>query len=93
MTDGLQNFSQQSYEIRVLGRIDPQRKDWFGGLDFSSFPSQDGLTVTILTGTLADQAALFGVMNRIRDLGLRLISVSQISPHLTQSQQTNCEKR
>ena len=66
------------YEIRINGRLDPLWEDWFGGLDFSTAPGPNGAAVTILTGVPADQAALFGVLNRIRDLGLRLISVNPI---------------
>ncbi len=79
MADGLPNASPQYYEIRVLGRVNPQWKDWFGGLELSTFLDQDSCPVTVLTGRLVDQAALFGVLNRIRDLGLRLVSVCQPS--------------
>ncbi len=76
MSDGVPKVFPQQYEIRVLGRINPQWKDWFGGLALVPLHSQEGHIVTVLTGVLADQAALFGVLNRIRDLGLRLISVN-----------------
>jgi hypothetical protein len=42
-------------------------------------PSQ-GLTITVLSGRVPDRASLFGILNRIRDLGLRLISVNRIEP-------------
>jgi hypothetical protein len=56
--------------ITVLGKIDPARSSWFDGLEMTA---QE--TTTILTGQVADQAALFGILNRIRDLGLSLVDV------------------
>ncbi len=58
------------YEIRVDGVLDGRWADWFGGLQVDS----DG-TQTIISGLLADQPALHGVLAKIRDLGLCLISV------------------
>jgi hypothetical protein len=56
--------------ITVLGRIDPARSSWFEGLEIIT-----GETTTLLTGQVTDQAALFGILNRIRDLGLLLEEV------------------
>ena len=58
-------------EIRVKGHLSSQWHDWFGGLSVENLP--DGQTM--LSGTLPDQAALFGVLGRVRDLGLALVSV------------------
>jgi hypothetical protein len=66
------------YEIQVAGRIAPERADWFDGMTSSMKASPDGGAVTVLSGRVADQAALFGILNRIRDLGLRLISVNPV---------------
>lgn len=63
------------YEIRVDGVLDDRWADWFGGLQVSSEATQ-----TVITGPLADQAALHGVLAKIRDLGLCLISVRRLSP-------------
>jgi hypothetical protein len=71
------------YEIQVAGRIAAERADWFDGMALTVRAAPDGGTVTLLSGPLADQAALFGVLNRIRDLGLKLISVSAIDPSST----------
>lgn len=60
------------YEIRVEGRLHPEWSTWFDGL---TIEDRDGETA--LTGHLADQAALYGVLIRIRDLGLPLISVNR----------------
>lgn len=61
------------YEIRVDGILDERWADWFGGLQVSS----DG-TQTVIAGLLPDQAALHGLLARVRDLGLSLISVRQL---------------
>jgi hypothetical protein len=60
------------YRIRVRGLFSPQASAWFEGL--SVVETVDGATV--LRGPLADQAALHGVLARIRDLGLELVSVT-----------------
>ena len=62
----------QSVEIQVKGQINQQWSEWFGGLTIShSDPAE-----TVLTGLVPDQAALYGIIARLRDLGLQLISVS-----------------
>jgi hypothetical protein len=61
------------YEIRVDGVLDDQWADWFGGLQVTS----DG-TQTLIIGLLADQPALHGLLIKIRDLGLCLISVHRL---------------
>ena len=63
------------YEIRVNSVLDDRWSDWFGGLRISS----DG-TQTMIVGLLPDQPALHGVLTKIRDLGLCLISVRRIDP-------------
>ena len=63
------------YEIRVRGHLDGRWADWFEGLTFTH--ESDG--TTLLEGPLIDQAALHGVLNKIRDLGLPMISVRYIS--------------
>lgn len=92
MTHGVPKVFPQHYEIRVLGRINPQWKDWFGGLTLVPLRSKEGRIVTVLTGVLADQAALFGVLNRIRDLGLRLISVNPNAPILFEYEETETQE-
>ena len=63
------------YEIRVQGRLDKARQVWFGSMTLS----YDARGNTVLLGP-ADQAALHGVLARIRDLGLPLLSVRRIPP-------------
>jgi len=59
------------YEIRLQGRLDGRWASWFDGMSVDAGP--DGTTV--LRGPVADQAALHGLLGRLRDLGLPLISV------------------
>jgi hypothetical protein len=61
------------YEIRIEGLLDPHWAAWFEGLHLSS----DG-TQTVISGPLADQPALHGLLAKIRDLGLCLISVRRL---------------
>lgn len=65
-----------TYELRVKGHLDDRFSHSLGGLAVQRQP--DGTTV--LAGPVVDQAALHGVINRIRDLGLPLLSVKQIGP-------------
>ena len=64
------------YEIRLTGRLDAHWTAWFDGLTVS----QEGDGTTVITGRIADQAALHGVLQRVRDLGLPLISVTRLEP-------------
>ena len=64
------------YQIRVEGRLTPDWSEWFSGLTVSSTQGGD----TLLTGVLVDQAALFGTLRQIRDLGLTLVSVIRLGP-------------
>jgi hypothetical protein len=64
------------YEIRVEGELDARWSDWFEGLEVTS----DASGQTTITGPVADQAALHGLLARVRDLGLKLISVHPIDP-------------
>ena len=59
-------------EIRVKGQIDERWSDWFGGLTIR----HSGAGETVLTGSIPDQAALYGIISRLRDLGLELSSLS-----------------
>jgi hypothetical protein len=65
-----------AYELRVQGHLDDRWSDWLGGLDVRR--QADGTTV--LAGSIVDQAGLHGVITRIRDLGLPLLSVQRIGP-------------
>ena len=71
------------YEIRVAGQLNPKRASGFGDLALAVVHTPDGGTVTVLSGPVADRAALFGILSRIRDLGLALISVNPIDTDTT----------
>lgn len=62
----------QYYEIRIKGHLDKLWADWFDGMTIRHEDNGESL----LTGTLTDQAALHGLLNRLRDLGIQLISVN-----------------
>ncbi len=64
------------YEIRVQGHLDARWSDWIDGLEFTH--ETDGTTT--LKGLLVDQAALHGVLNRMRDLAVAIISVRLLGP-------------
>jgi len=75
----------QYYQIRVYGRVDPSWSEWFSGLELSVDVDERGTVSTRLTGTLPDQGALRGVLNRLWDLNLTLLSV-KCKSHLTRRQ-------
>ena len=60
------------YEVRVRGHLDQRWSEWFAGLALNHL---DG-DVTLLSGPLPDQAALYGLIERLRDLNLTLVSVN-----------------
>jgi hypothetical protein len=64
------------YEIRLRGRLDQRWASWFDGMTVST--GADG--TTLIRGRVADQAALHGLLARLRDLGLPLLSVTQVRP-------------
>jgi hypothetical protein len=62
------------YTIRVIGNVDTRWSDWFDGLTITNV--EPG--VAVISGDIADQAALHGTLNRVRDLNLALISVAEV---------------
>jgi hypothetical protein len=64
------------YEIRLQGRLGPRWAAWFDGLELTT--TDDGRTV--LRGPVVDEAALHGLLQKVRDLGLPLVSLTQIPP-------------
>jgi hypothetical protein len=64
------------YEIRVKGHLDRRWSDWFDGLEVNNLESGEAL----LCGHVVDQAALHGVLNKVRDLGLPLLAVRDVGP-------------
>ena len=64
------------YEIRLQGELDPGWSEWFDGLTLSP----PALGETVLSGPIRDQAALHGLLGKVRDLGLKLIAVNEVQP-------------
>ena len=62
------------YKIRVKGHLDPCWSEWFDGLRITNEPNGEAL----LSGYIVDQAALNGVLAKVRDLNLQLISVTSV---------------
>ncbi|MCP4935633.1 MAG: hypothetical protein GY927_15855 [bacterium] len=62
------------YEIKLKGRLNKSWADWFDGVAFTY--ESDGTTT--LTGEVIDQAALYGLLKKVRDLGVQLISVNRV---------------
>ncbi len=64
------------HQIRIKGHLDPQWAEWFEGLTITLEENGD----TLLTGPVADQAALHGLLKKVRDLGIPLLSVNRVGP-------------
>jgi hypothetical protein len=69
-------YAPGRYAIRIQGHLDDRWAAWFEGLSFTH--ASDG--TTILAGPVVDQAALYGLLRKVRDLGLPLLSVIQVDP-------------
>ena len=64
------------YQIRIKGHLNRHWSDWFGGLTLMALDNGE----TLLTGAVVDQAALYGLLKKVRDTGLPLVSVSPVQP-------------
>jgi hypothetical protein len=69
----------QMYRIRVRGNLDSRWAEWLASLSIVSEPAPDGCPGVVLTGPLPDQAALRGVLTKLWDLNLDIISVTRIA--------------
>jgi hypothetical protein len=69
-----------TYQIRVEGRLDERWSDWFEGMTITFGGEEGGPSVTTLTGIVADQAALQGMLRALYTLGLTVRSVTRIDP-------------
>ncbi len=70
------NSNTRYYEIRLKGHLEARWAEWFEGLAITL--EQDGNT--LLTGPVTDQAALHGLLKKVRDLGMPLVSVNPVEP-------------
>ena len=64
------------YQIRIKGHLGPQWADWFGGMTITLEDNGD----TLLTGPVVDQTALHGLLKKVRDLGMPLLSAVRVKP-------------
>ncbi len=66
----------RTYEIRIKGHLDDKWVDWFDGLSITREDNGE----TLLRGLVVDQAALHGLLRRVRDLGMPLLSITYAAP-------------
>jgi hypothetical protein len=71
------------YEVRLKGHLDDRWANWFGNVTLMLEENGD----TLLTGTVVDQAELHGLLKRVRDLGMPLLSVNFVSPDQARPQE------
>jgi len=74
----------ERYEIRIKGHLDDTWADWFEGLTIARADNGE----TWLRGSVSDQAALYGLLRKVRDLGLPLLSVVRLAAEETAGEQT-----
>jgi hypothetical protein len=65
---------QTTYQIRISGHLEERWQAWFDGMEITNLENGE----TLFTGPLPDQAALFGVLIKVRDLGLPLLAVNRL---------------
>ncbi len=78
-----------SYEIRIEGHLSEQWADWFEGL----IVSLEETGVTCLTGPVTDQAALYGLLKKVRDLGMPLVSVNRLDAISLKAMHQDCSTK
>ena len=71
-----ENAQPLVYQIRIKGHLGTQWTDWFGGLTITLEDNGE----TLLTGPVVDQAALYGLLRKVRDVGMPLLSVVCVKP-------------
>ena len=73
------------YQIRIKGHLGREWTDWFGGLTLTLEDNGE----TLLTGPVVDQAALHGLLRKVRDLGVPLLSVNRVEPSQAEAPDVN----
>ena len=82
MADRLEPDQPTIYQIRIKGHLGQQWTDWFAGLTITLEENGD----TLLTGPVADQPALHGLLKKVRDLGMALLAVNRVESGSTESE-------
>jgi hypothetical protein len=77
--------TSQIYRIRIQGNLDSRWSEWLANMSIAFEQTEAGGQAVVLTGSLADQAALRGVLNRLWDLNLAVISVNRIDRYREES--------
>jgi len=75
-------LAQKEYQIKIDGELPKSWSDWFNGLLVETQTAANGAITTTLTGPIVDQAALHGILDRIRDLNLKLTAVTELAPQI-----------
>jgi hypothetical protein len=75
------------YQIRIKGHLGREWEDWFEGLTLTALENGE----TLLTGPVVDQAALYGLLRKVRDLGMPLLSVNRVKPGQAEAPDTNAK--
>jgi hypothetical protein len=73
-------MDRMTYQIKIQGCVDPSWSDWFNGMEMSVDTGGETNCVTTFTGQVGDQATLRGVLNRLWDLNLTILSVIRVEP-------------
>jgi len=79
-----QNPNAKVYEIRLKGHLDARWVKWFDGMAITLDENGN----TLLSGPVADQAALHGILKKVRDVGLPLLSVNSVEPDTKEDRET-----
>ncbi len=89
MSNEINSESEQAqplvYQIRIQGHLGREWTDWFGGLTITLEDNGE----TLITGPVVDQAALHGLLRKVRDLGMPLLSLSRVEPGQAEAPDVN----
>ncbi len=82
------HYPAEIYEILVQGQLDGLWEQWFEGMSLSNAENgESGVACTLISGPVADQSALHGILIKIRNLNLKLLSVRRINPKKKSSEE------